>query len=93
RLVYTGPITPDHQQSLLVTLDQGKKADYLLDLPGVSQVEPVSNQQYRVTLSAGTAADIADAIINRGDRLFEMRPEGDSLEQTFSRLTLGDGTQ
>lgn len=89
RVVYSGDVSPDDPHALLITLDQGNNGHYLTELSGVSRVEQVNEQQYRVKLSGCTAADIANAIVTHGDRLHEMRPDRSSLEQNFSRLTLG----
>ncbi|TVO70929.1 ABC transporter ATP-binding protein [Sedimenticola selenatireducens] len=91
RLVYTGPVTTVKDSALLITLGQESKWDYLAQLPGVSHVEPIDQQRFRLTLSGSTsAADIAQAIVAHGDKLYELRPDQGNLEQIFSQLTLGE---
>jgi ABC-2 type transport system ATP-binding protein len=91
RLVYTGPVATAEDNALLITLGQESKGDYLTQLSGVSHVEPIDQQRFRLTLSGSTsAADVAQAIVVHGDKLYELRPDQGSLEQIFSRLTLGE---
>lgn len=96
RLVYSGPVATVEDNALLITLGQDSEVNYLAQLPGVSQVEPMGvepmgQQRFRLTLSGSTsAADIAQAIVAHGDNLYELRPDQGSLEQIFSRLTLGE---
>ncbi len=95
RLVYSGPVSRQLGNRLLVTLDPDQAgSDYLASIPGVLQVEPLSPHQFRLTLSEPhTPADIATAIVHHGGRLQELRTDQDDLERIFSQVTLGERIQ
>ena len=91
RMVYTGHISAEDKNALIIKLDANRESDYLADIPGVAQVERVDQQHFRLRLSATTsAADIAAAIISQGEKLYELRPDHSNLEQIFSQLTTGE---
>jgi ABC-2 type transport system ATP-binding protein len=90
RLVYSGPVSRQPQNRLLVTLAADGDGALLADLPGVSAVEPLDPRQFRLTLAASHGpADIAEAIVRQGGRLCELRGDQDDLERIFSQVTLG----
>ncbi len=95
RLVYSGPVSRQLGNRLLVTLDPDQAgSDYLASIPGVLQVEPLSPRQFGLTLSEPhTPADIATAIVHHGGRLQELRTDQDDLERIFSQVTLGERIQ
>lgn len=65
----------------------------LRSLPQVAAVEQVDAQRFRVSTanSADIAAEFAAAATRGGWGLFELVPDAGTLEQTFLRLTRGDG--
>ncbi len=95
RLVYAGPVSQQQQDRVLVTLARDNSDPRLLEtLPGVRQVEPLGPQQYRLTLAPDQSpADLAEAIVQAGGRLAELRSDPDDLERIFSQVTLGEQIQ
>jgi ABC-2 type transport system ATP-binding protein len=61
-------------------------------LPGVTGVEQLDGQRFRITGREGaeTAMEVADAAAEGGWGLFELVPATGALEETFLRLTSGD---
>lgn len=91
RLVYAGPVSRTQQNALLVTLaPDGQDPAFLATLPGVTQAEALTPQQFRLSIS-GThrPEEIAEAIVKRGGRLCELRNDRDNLERIFTQVTLG----
>ena len=76
----------------VVALRDPPDMQVLLSVPGVTNVEQIHAQRFRVTGKAGidTAANIAAAAVHGGWRLFELVPAAGTLEETFLRLTQGD---
>lgn len=92
RLVYSGPVSRQQQNRLLVTLaPESQDSDYLATLPAVERVESIGPQQFCLTLSdRHHPGDIAAAIVHRGGRLCELRTDQDDLERIFTQVTLGE---
>ncbi|AKH20622.1 ABC transporter ATP-binding protein [Sedimenticola thiotaurini] len=92
RLVYSGPVSRQQQNRLLVTLaPESRDRDYLATLPDVVKVEPIGPQQYCLTLDSNhQPGEIAAAIVGQGDRLCELRTDQDDLERIFTQVTLGE---
>lgn len=95
RLVYSGPVSQQQRNRLLITLTTDDAENgYLTSLPGVLQVEPLSPHQFRLTLSDKCSpADIAEAIVKHGGQLCELRTDQDDLERIFTQATLGGRVQ
>ncbi len=92
RLVYSGPVSRQQQNRLLVTLaPESQDTGYLATLPEVEKVESTGPQQFCLTLSdRHRPGDIAEAIVRRGGRLCELRTDQDDLERIFTQVTLGE---
>lgn len=95
RLVYSGPVSREQQNRLLVTLaPETDDTGYLAGLPEVTGVEATGPHRYRLTLGgAHRPGDIAEAIVRHGGRLCELRTDQDDLERIFSQVTLGEPIQ
>jgi ABC-2 type transport system ATP-binding protein len=81
-------------QHLLLTLDNHKASDYLLQLKGVKAIkstELVNNQMtYVLEADADLASGVAAAVLEKGDKLFSLQPEKRNLETVFADVNSGD---
>jgi len=90
RLVYSGRVA-EQNPALLVTLGRDDDGQRLADLPGITGMEPLGRQRFRLTLAPDTTADsISRAIVERGCALHGLQGDQDSLERIFSQVTLGE---
>ncbi len=81
-------------QHLLLTLDNPKASDYLLELNGVKAVKSIEsvNDQVKYVLEADAdlASGVASAVLEKGDKLFSIQPEKRNLETVFADVNSGD---
>jgi len=92
KLVFSEPLHRLQQDraSLLIRLQQPPDMELLAQLPGVSAVDTLGNQRFRLSLTADADNGvIAERIIRHGWILDELIPQRFALEQTFVRLTSG----
>jgi ABC-2 type transport system ATP-binding protein len=90
RHVYSGEITPPEQTCYRIGLEQHPTLDEIKAMGGVSDVEQLHTDYYRITLEPDhPASEMAQRIVARGWGLIELRPERISLEQLFLEATTG----
>jgi len=81
-------------QHLLLTLDNPKASDYLLELNGVKAVKSIESVNDRVKYvlegDADLASGVASAVLEKGDKLFSIQPEKRNLETVFADVNSGD---
>jgi len=93
-LVYSDTISAlgRAEQMLRVRLRRPPGADALAAVTGVHTVEQVDEQTWLIGTEAGV--DVTDALVEQsvagGWGLYELTPEGRSLEEVFMRLTAGE---
>lgn len=96
-LVYNASIETLNQRrgsSLLVALQQPPSLQELIQLEPVSHAEAIDSNRFRVFLTdTGSAAQLAQAALEKGWELFELIPEQQSLEDLFIELTANESTQ
>jgi ABC-2 type transport system ATP-binding protein len=92
RLVFSEALGAEQHQgpppSLLVGLRRPPEPDALGQLPGVSAVEVLGEQRYRLQLNAqADSAALSESLVRQGWGLTELVPEYRDLERIFTRLT------
>ncbi|MEX2524298.1 MAG: ATP-binding cassette domain-containing protein [Gammaproteobacteria bacterium] len=96
RLVLDEALSTLHQndktQCLSLALHRPPLLEELEQIEGVSEVTPLDRYRFRIVYqsSIDIPAVLAEIAVSRDWGLFEMIPQGDSLEQTFVQLTRGD---
>jgi ABC-2 type transport system ATP-binding protein len=76
--------------SVLLGLERPPPISELEGLEGVEGVEPIDAHHFRLALMSEAGA-LAECIATRGWGLIEYTPQRQGLEQTFIRLTTGEG--
>ncbi|MGJ8639274.1 MAG: ABC transporter ATP-binding protein [Opitutaceae bacterium] len=75
---------------LRVTLDSTEAASYLKALEGVTKVEVFEEVEgrssYLLSCDSGLAPQVASAVSNAGDQLYELSPEVRNLETVFAEV-------
>jgi ABC-2 type transport system ATP-binding protein len=94
RIVFGDKITNIDDASpsaLLIKLEHPPERSTLLSISGISEATKVKGEAIRVELdSEASISAIAEQIVNHGWGLTELRPERNSLEQVFTRLTVDE---
>ncbi len=96
RLVYSEELATlnarTQAESLLLGLRQTPEAAVLEAIEGVTAVEPLDGQRWRIRFApeANPAEALAQAAVAQGWGLLELTPEQRSLEQVFVDLTLSE---
>ncbi len=91
RVVYAEQMAQLHRQAsdqVTVRLERPPSAEELEQLPGITYVEALSGDRFRLQLSEeAAAAELSKALSEQGWGLCEFTPERQDLEQIFTRLT------
>lgn len=91
QLVFSGTVEEMRQQrrsdTWILALHRPPEAGALLALPGVDQVEPLAEGQFRLHCGAEAGEEIAQAAAAHDWGLHRLQPEPASLEDVFVHLT------
>lgn len=93
-VVHTGDLDPRDSDCprLTLVLAESPAAERLADLEGVKGCRPLGPGRYELELRERNAeGGVAPQVIARGWTLLEMTPRRENLEETFARLTGGEG--
>ncbi len=78
--------------TLLVRLERPPELDILRGIDGIIDASRMKEGYIRVQLGTDTGiASVSEKMVNSGWGLIELRPESNSLEQIFTKLTMVDG--
>ena len=80
--------------SFVIRLKQSPELASLNQVQGISHIDQLSKNQYRLCLDAAvcSASDLAEQLVQAGWGLEELIPEQPGLEQIFMRITTGEQT-
>ncbi|VAX01516.1 Gliding motility-associated ABC transporter ATP-binding protein GldA [hydrothermal vent metagenome] len=78
--------------AVIIRCKNPPKISELLSLKGVDQCSQINDQSFHIkhALNSDIAEVIIERAVNKGWRLFELRPEQKSLEQVFIEITTND---
>ena len=93
-VVHAGDLDPRDSDCprLTLVLAESPAAEKLADLEGVTGCRPFGPGRYELELRDRVAAGrVAQQVVAQGWTLLEMTPRRETLEETFARLTGGEG--
>jgi ABC-2 type transport system ATP-binding protein len=78
--------------TFLIRLERIPEPDAIISIDGIKEASKSTDGAIRLKLKPeANLSAISEHIVNQGWGLMELRPEGNSLEQIFTRLTMDEG--